>query len=74
MTAAPTLVALKRPPSDLAQRLREMAEMAEAGALTELVAIYVQDDTYQFVFGASRFNSIGMAAMLQDEAVRNMRE
>lgn len=74
MTAAPNLVAIKRPPSDLAQRLRELADAAEAGALTELVAIYVRDDTYGFVFGASRFNSIGMAAMLQDEAIREMRE
>ena len=37
------IVALKRPPSDLADRLRELADQADQGRLTGAVIAYISD-------------------------------
>lgn len=74
MSAGLTVIAGKfgkQAPSDLAQRLRDLADAVDRGECVELVACYVQDDEYQFLYGASMMNSIGMAAMLQQRALLN---
>jgi hypothetical protein len=68
-----TIVAIKRPPSDLAAHLRELAEMADRGELTDYITCYVVEDTFHFKFGASKLNCIAMASMLHDEAIDRMR-
>lgn len=64
----------KRAPSDLAQTLRELADRVDRDEITEMIAIYVGGEgDYEFMWGASLFNSVGMSAMLHDDALRRMR-
>lgn len=74
MTEPAKIVALKRPPSDLAAHLRAMADAADRGDITDLVMCYVECEEYEFRMGTSRINAVAMATMLQSEAVRAMRE
>lgn len=67
------IVALRRPASDLAERLRELAALAEAGRLTDFITCYVLDDEFAFMFGASKLNAVAMASMLHDTALDRMR-
>lgn len=70
---SPKLVAIKRPPSDLAEHLRFMADEADAGRLTDFITCYVLNEEFVFKFGTSKLNCIAMASMLHAEAVENMR-
>ena len=67
------IVALKRPPSDLAARLRELADQADAGRLTEDVIAYVSDECYEFTYGASLSQCVVMASLLHQNCVDRMR-
>lgn len=67
------VVAIKRPPYDLAARLRELADQADAGKLTEFVCAGTVNDGYEFVYGASLQNCLVLAAMLQQNCVDRMR-
>lgn len=67
------LVPIKSPPSDLAPILREMADLAEKGVLTDFVGMYVAADEFVPVFAASQLMSISMAAMLQDSALERFK-
>lgn len=68
-----SVVAIKRPPSDLAERLRELADAADRGELTDMVACYVIGDDFAFLHGTGKLNAIAMAAMLQSNTLDAMR-
>jgi hypothetical protein len=62
----------KQAPSDLAQRLRELADAADRGELVDMVACYTQSEGIDFLFATSMMNSIALATMLQQRAVQRM--
>ena len=67
------IVALKRPPSDLAARFRELADQADAGRLTEAVIAYVSDGSYEFTYGASLSPCLVLASLLHQNCLDRMR-
>lgn len=67
------VVALKRPPSDLAARLRGLADAADRGDLTDMVICYAELDEFGFLLGTSKTQGIAMATMLQAHALEAMR-
>lgn len=68
-----TLIPIKSPPSDLAQKLRAMADLAEAGRLTDIVMAYVEDDNFEFRIGTSKLQAIAMASMLHEQTLNHMK-
>ena len=62
-----------RAPAGLADELRRMADAADRGELTELVACYVEGDSYNFIWDASKLNCIAMTAMAHSNALDRMR-
>lgn len=69
-----TITSLKRPPSDLAEKLREMADMADRGDLTDFVCAYCVSNGYDFVYGSSLHSCLVMAAMLEQNCIDRMRK
>ena len=67
------IVALKRAPSDLAVRFRELAEQADDGRLTDAVIAYVSGDCYEFTYGASLSLCIVLSSLLHQNCVDRMR-
>ena len=67
------IVALKRPPSDLAARFRELADQADAGRLTEAVIAYTADECYQFTYGASLSSCLVLSSLLHQNCLDRMR-
>jgi hypothetical protein len=74
MSSAVLLSVAKRPPSDLAAHLRELADSVDAGQVLEYICCYTFNDEFCFKFGASKLNGIAMASMLHSEALERMRE
>lgn len=62
-----------RAPSDLSAVLRRLADDVDRGLCTSLIACYLQDDRYEFIYATSLFNSIGMASMLHANSIDRMR-
>jgi hypothetical protein len=67
------IVALKKPPSDLADELRKMADLADAGELTDLVCAYVCNGERCFTYGASLHECLLGAVLLQQNCIDRMR-
>lgn len=67
------ITAIKRPATDLSNRLRELADLADSGKLTDFVCAYVVDNGYDFVYGASLHSCIVMASMLWQSCVDRIR-
>lgn len=67
------LVAIKKPPSDLAGHLRAMADKADAGELTEVAIGYVLNGSYEFTYGASLAQCIVLSSILHQNCVDRMR-
>ena len=67
------IVALKRPPSDLAAHLREMADLADEGRLTEAVIAYTADGCYSFTYGASLSQCLVLSILLHQNCIDRMR-
>ena len=63
----------RQAPSDLSQRLREMADEVDKGKITSAIVGCVRDDNYHFLWGASPAESIVLAALLQQISIDNMR-
>ncbi len=63
----------KHAPSDLSQRLREMADAVDEGKITAAVIGYVYEENYHFLWGASLAESILLSALLQQTSIDNMR-
>ncbi len=63
----------KQAPSDLSQRLREMADEVDNGKITSAIIGYVYEGNYNFLWGASLSDSIILAALLQQTSIDNMR-
>jgi len=61
-----------RAPDDLPQTLRALADAAEKGEVTSMVAAYVQNDSYCFMFGSSLEKAIVLTALLQQRNYRRM--
>lgn len=67
------IVPIKRPPSDLAAVLRDMADRVDAGAITEMLVVRVENGSYEFMYGASLADSIVMASLLLHSCVERMK-
>jgi hypothetical protein len=55
----------KQAPSDLSEQLRELADAVDRKEITGLVAAYVQNDEYSFMFATSLQEAIVLTALLQ---------
>lgn len=55
--------------STTARDLRELADLVEAGKAKDVVSISVVDGSYRVESSASRFDTIALAAILQDWAM-----
>lgn len=62
-----------KPPDDLSKRLRELADAVDRNEVTELVAAYVQDGCYEFLYGAGLNDSLVMSTMLQHSCLMRMK-
>lgn len=67
------LIPIKRPPSDLAERLRELADLADDGRLTDAVLSYICDDKLGFIYAVSLNESLIMSTVLQQNCIDRMR-
>lgn len=67
------IVAIKKPPSDLAEHLRAMADKADAGELTEVAIGYVLNGNYEFTYGASLSQCVLLSALLHRNCIDRMR-
>ena len=67
------IVRLKRPPSDLADTLRRLAEQAESGDLTDMVIACIANSGYEFVYASSLSDGIVLSTMLQQNCIDRMR-
>lgn len=64
---------INRPPTGLAERLRELADMAERNELKDLVAAYTANDEHAFVYASSKYTCIVLSTLLQRECVDRMK-
>ena len=71
ITALPTRSPL---PPDLPGRLRRMADDVEAGRVTALIAGYVCDGSYEFLWPSSLTESLTIATLAQACALDRMRQ
>jgi hypothetical protein len=62
----------KQPPTDLAVRLRELADAAEKGEITSMVAAYIEGDSYSFMWAASLEKAVVLTALLQQRNYARM--
>lgn len=69
----PRLVALHKPPSDLSRRLRELADLADAGELTDAVMAYTWKDERHFMYATSLNDGLILATMLQSNCLDRLR-
>lgn len=67
------IVAIKRPPSDLAALLRGLADQVERGEITDMVTAYVGANSYCFTYAASDHDCIVLSSMLQQNCIDRMR-
>lgn len=63
-----------RAPAGLADALRRMADAADRGELTDLVACFVEGGNYNFIWDSSKLDCIAMTAMAHANAIQRMRE
>jgi hypothetical protein len=67
------IVPIKKAPSDTAELLREMADKAERGELTDIVTAYVDTGNYVFTYGASLNDCLILSTMLQQNCIDRLR-
>ncbi len=67
------LVSIKSPTSGLADTLRGLAEQAERGELTGLVAAIEAPAGFTFVYSSSLHSSVVLASLLWSNCVNRMR-
>ena len=63
----------RRAPPGLADDLRRMADAVDRGEIIDLVACFVEDGCYCYLWAASLFDSVGMSALLHQQAIDRMR-
>ncbi len=63
----------KQAPSDLSQRLREMADEVDSGQITGVIVGYVYEGDYNFLWGTNLGEAVILSAMLQQLSIDNMR-
>lgn len=63
---------LRPPPSDLARQLRALADDVDAGKIGELVAGYVLNGQYEFLYGCSLSDALLISTLLQRRCVDRM--
>ena len=66
------VIDIRRPPSDLAERFRELAVLADEGKITDAVVAYNADDSFKFIYGASLSQSIVLSSLLHHECIGRM--
>lgn len=67
------LVQIKTAPNGTADALREMADAADRGELTDLVCVACRGGAYEFHYSASLAHCITMAAILLQNCIDRMR-
>jgi hypothetical protein len=67
------VVAIKSAPRDLAEHLRSMADLADAGELTEAVVAYTLNGSYEFTYAASLHQCVLLSVMLKQNCIDRMR-
>jgi hypothetical protein len=67
------VVAIKKPPSDMAKWFRDMADKIDSGIVNDAVVAYTQQGEYEFMFGASKLDAVSLSTLLQTTAVDRMR-
>jgi hypothetical protein len=70
------LVALpgRRAPEGLARQLRELADAADRGELTALVASYTVADRFGFLYAAGHRDGVLLSAWLHQECMNRLTE
>lgn len=69
-----SIVALKKPPSDLSDVLRKIADQADAGEVTDLIVAYHLNGNREFIYGTSLNDSLILATLLQQNCIDRMRK
>lgn len=64
----------KKAPANLAADLRAIADAVDRGEILDLVAVYVHQDQYQFLYGTNIAYAVTLTSLLQQQAVNRMRE
>jgi hypothetical protein len=64
----------KQPMKGLADDLRRLADAVDAGQVVDLVATFVEDDSYCYLWATSLFDAVGITAMAHAQAIARMRE
>jgi hypothetical protein len=62
----------RRAASDLSKELRELADAVDRGEITSLVAAFVENEGYSFMFSASLSDAIVLTTLLQNRNVERM--
>jgi hypothetical protein len=62
-----------KPPADLSKVLRDIADAVDAGKVLQLVIARIENDCYEFTFGASEVNCIVLSTLLHATTIDRMR-
>jgi len=62
----------KRAASDLSSELRKLADLADQGIITSLVAAFTENEEYSFIFSSSLSDAIVLTTLLQHKNVERM--
>lgn len=62
----------KQAPSDLSQQLRDLADAVDRKEVTGLVAAYVVNEEYEFMFATNLQEAVVLAALLQQRNYARM--
>lgn len=64
----------KRAPDGLASDLRALADAVDRGDVKELVACFVQNNEFNYLWAASLYDSLALSDLLHAQALHRMRE
>lgn len=59
---------------DAAEKLRELADLADRGEVTSMVVAYAGPNGYSFVWPSSLTDSLVLSNLVHDQALKRMRE
>ena len=63
----------QKAPDGLVHDLRKLADQVEAGVVVEAVIAFTDKEHYQYIWGASKAQSVLLSTLLQARAIANMR-
>lgn len=72
-TVVPITAKPKKIDAELSRTLREIADAVDRGEVVEMVASYIHENEYKFVYGASLADCLVLVSLLQHRCVQRFK-